>query len=82
MAAESRSQFLEPYIDARAAAKYLGMHWKTIQRLARENILPAYPFSGNKRKVWRFRISDLDMWAKSRLLSVSHSCRNTGKEKG
>ena len=74
-------QGYEPYVDARAAARFLGMHWKTIQRLARQHLLPAYPFSGNKRKQWRFRLSDLDKWAKSRLLSLSHSCRNTGKEK-
>ena len=67
----------EPYVDARAAAQFLGMHWKTIQRLARENLLPAYPFSGRQRRQWKFRISELDNWAKSRLPSNGHSCRNT-----
>jgi excisionase family DNA binding protein len=67
----------EPYVDARAAARFLGMHWKTIQRLARQHSLPAYPFSGTQRMQWKFRISELDKWAKSRLFSNCHSCRNT-----
>ena len=75
------AQTFEPYIDATTAGRYLGMHPKTIQRLARLRVLPAYPFSGNRRKQWRFRLSELDTWAKSQLLSLRHSCRNTEKEK-
>jgi excisionase family DNA binding protein len=62
-------QNYEPYVDARTAARFLGMHWKTVQRLAREHLLPAYSFSGDQRKQWKFHISELDKWAKARLLS-------------
>ncbi len=81
MEAENTVLGFEQFVDAKAAAQYLGMHWKTVQRLAREHVVPAYPFNGRRRVQWRFRISELDTWAKSRLTSIGHSCRNAGKEK-
>jgi len=60
----------EPVWDCRDAARFLCIHPSTVKRLAREEELPAFRI-GNR---WRFRPSELDAWARSKVLST-HSLR-------
>jgi hypothetical protein len=41
---------LDHFVDAIEAGKFLNLHWRTIQRLARENIIPAHPYGAGPRK--------------------------------
>jgi excisionase family DNA binding protein len=66
----------EPYVDAKEGAKFLHVHPKTIMRMARECSLPAYSFSEGTRRHWRFLISELDRWMKTKINSSSHPVRS------
>ena len=55
----------EAFVDAKEAGKFLQFHWRTVQRLARENVIPAHPFGSGPRKTWRFLLSELDGWMRS-----------------
>jgi len=48
-------------LDAREAARFLGVHEETLRRLARERKIPAYKLGGG----WRFNKSFLYRWAES-----------------
>lgn len=57
----------ERYVDAVAGAQFVGMHPKTLERLARRGTVPAHPLGeGSRRKRWRFLISELDIWLRTR----------------
>ena len=60
----------EPYVSVDKAAEYLDMKRKTLLRKARENLIPAYPWGDGPRKIWRFKISELDDWMKAKLHSA------------
>ena len=49
----------EPYVDADKAAAFLAVQRKTILEWARRGAIPAHPFGTGKRKLWRFKISEL-----------------------
>jgi excisionase family DNA binding protein len=57
-AAVSNVDKFEPLLTAREASKLLRLHVKTLQRLAREQRVPAVRLG----KYWRFRLSALDAW--------------------
>jgi len=65
----------EPYVDAKEGAAFLRLHPKTLMRLAREGIVPAYSFSDGVRHHWRFLLSELDTWMRSRVNSTAHPVR-------
>ena len=44
-------------------------------RLAREGGVPAYSFSEGSRRHWRFIISELDKWMKTKVNSSAHPVR-------
>lgn len=52
----------EPFVDGERAAAFLSMPRKTILNMARKGSLPGHPVGLGRRKVWRFRISELDRW--------------------
>ena len=62
----------EPYVDAREGAAFLHMHPKTLMRLARNGSVPAYSLSEGTRRHWRFLISELDKWMKTKVNSSAH----------
>ena len=64
----------EPYVDAREGGRFIGFHSKTLMRLAREGVVPAHSISDGIRHHWRFLLSELDTWMKSRVNS-SHPVR-------
>jgi hypothetical protein len=49
---------------------------KTLLAMARHGKLPAHGLPGKgKRKIWKFRLSELDSWMKSEVISVSDQGR-------
>lgn len=67
----SRLSIQEPYVDAGRAASYLSMSRKTLLRKARTGRLPAHPIGDGCKKMWRFRISELDHWMQTGVTSGS-----------
>ena len=57
---QSEQQF-EQLLDDQQASALLGVHPKTLQKLARTGHLPAYRVG----RFWRYRVSDLEMWLQS-----------------
>jgi len=68
---ESLADAFEPVLNTDEAAALLQIHPKTLQRMARQGIVPAFRIGD----LWRFRASSLDQWLRSGLCSKSHSCR-------
>lgn len=65
----------EPFVDAAHAASFLAMPRKTVLALARRGTLPAYGVGEGPRKVWKFRLSELDSWMQTEVRSASHRGR-------
>lgn len=60
----------ESYVDVTVAARFLSVSSKTLNQLAREGKVPAYPWGvGMERRSWRFKLSELDTWMQGRLKS-------------
>ena len=59
-------QSFEQFLTLKEAAPLLGMHWKTLETLARQGQVPAIKLG----KRWRFRASALDQWLSARLQPV------------
>ena len=68
---ESLAMSFERVLNTEEAAALLQIHPKTLQRMARQGVVPAFRIGG----LWRFRASSLDQWLRSGLCSKSHSCR-------
>ena len=66
---------LEPVVDSEEAARFLNINPKTLQKMARNGAVPGYRIG----KLWKFRISDLDAWLRSKVISNCHSCRENGR---
>jgi predicted DNA-binding transcriptional regulator AlpA len=71
---------MERFIDAGKAAEFVQLNRKTLLRFAREGSIPAHPLAGNKRRKWRFLISELDAWARAKVNSTSDRCQNSRSE--
>jgi excisionase family DNA binding protein len=68
---KSDLEAFEKVLTTEEAATLLQIHPKTLQRMARKGIVPAFRIGD----LWRFRASALDQWLRSGLCSKSHSCR-------
>ena len=53
------SHFLEPFVDADQAARFLVLTRRHVLELARAGSLPGHPIGAGARRVWRFRLSEL-----------------------
>jgi excisionase family DNA binding protein len=53
-------------VNAKEASKFVQLHPVTVQRLAREGLLPGHPVSNGSRRHWRFRLSELGRWLQER----------------
>jgi hypothetical protein len=49
----------EPFVDSARAAEFLSIRPRHLLELARAEVLPGYPIGRGKRRVWRFRLSEL-----------------------
>lgn len=50
----------ERFVDSAAAAEFLSIKPRRVLDMARAGALPAHPLGDGKRRVWRFRLSELD----------------------
>lgn len=66
----------EPYIEAGRAAAYLCMSRKTLLKKARSGRLPGHPIGDGRKKMWRFRLSELDRWMQTEVTSGSDEGRS------
>jgi len=71
----------EPYVDAERAASYLSISRKTLLRFARKGKVPARGIGEGKKRMWRFRISELDHWMQSEVTSVSDQGLSSERKK-
>jgi excisionase family DNA binding protein len=65
----------EPLIDACTAGQILGVHAKTVKRLAASGTIPAMRIG----KLWKFRASALDEWMRYQLQCSGQSCPATNE---
>lgn len=49
----------EPFVDAVEAGEFLRLRPRRVLELARQGVIPAYPLGQGKRRVWRFRLSEV-----------------------
>lgn len=56
----------EVFVNASEAGDYLELHPATVQRFAREGVIPAHPVAGRKRRHWRFLRSELAEWLRTK----------------
>jgi excisionase family DNA binding protein len=71
----TRGSLFEPLIDLGTAAGLLGIHPKTLQRMARAGEVPAVRVG----RYWRFRASELDSWIRSQVNSSRQPCRSESR---
>lgn len=69
----------EHYVTSDEAASFLKLNLRTVQRLAREGMIPAHPFGERSRKTWRFLLSELDEWMRAKVNSSRRPCRSVGR---
>jgi hypothetical protein len=50
---------IERFVDPITAAQFLSIRPRRLLELARAQALPAHPIGQGKRRVWRFRLSEL-----------------------
>jgi excisionase family DNA binding protein len=75
---------IESYVDCERAAEFLSVDRKTIQRLSREGRIPAHPVLTGARKgrtTWRYKLSELDEWARTQHHSVPATRATSRREK-
>jgi excisionase family DNA binding protein len=53
---------IEPYVDADVAAQFLSVEKYTLLAKARRGEIPAHPWGTGIRRMWRFRLSELEAW--------------------
>jgi excisionase family DNA binding protein len=59
---------VEPYVDSGKASAFLGVASRTLNEMARKGEVPAYQWGlGSQRRTWRFKLSDLDSYMKSKV---------------
>jgi len=60
MTASSELHGFEPLLDTHQAAALLGIHPKTLQKMARAGTVPGHRIGD----LWSFRVSELDSWVR------------------
>jgi excisionase family DNA binding protein len=65
---------IERFVDADKASNFLSVDRETIIRWARAGTIPGHPLGAGKRRVWRFRFSELSAWASSQVQSGYRPC--------
>jgi Helix-turn-helix domain len=80
----SKRPEIEPYVDADVAANFLAVERATLQAKARKGKVPAHPWGEGRRRMWRFRLSELEQWMNDNLNSAPQKTaltRKTGRAK-
>jgi len=50
---------LEGFVDAEGAAEFLSLTRRRVLELTRAGRIPGHPLGAGKRRVWRFKLSEL-----------------------
>lgn len=50
---------IEPFVDANRAAEFLVITRRHLLEMARAGEVPAHPIGRGRRKLWRFRLSEI-----------------------
>jgi hypothetical protein len=50
---------LEPFVAADVVAEFLGITRRQVLDWARANVIPAHPLGCCKKRIWRFRLSEI-----------------------
>ena len=59
-------RILEPFVDADAAAAFLGMARRTLLQKVRAGKIPGHPLdAAAQKKDWRFKLSELDRFVRA-----------------
>jgi len=58
----------------------LGIDHRTVQQMARDGVIPAYPLGEGMRKTWRFLPSEVHDWMHRRVHSDGHPCRSNRRK--
>jgi hypothetical protein len=64
------------YVDAERASAHLSISRKTLLRLARRGAVPAHAIGQGRKKMWRFRLSELDHCLQTEVTSTSDEGRS------
>jgi excisionase family DNA binding protein len=64
---KSEPHDFERLLNLEEAASILGMHWKTLERMARTHKVPSLKVG----KRWKFRLSSLNTWLEDGLHSTT-----------
>ena len=67
----------EPPVDSRTASAAIGIHYKTLERLARRGLVPAIKLG----RSWQFRLSILSDWFNGKLESNSETRLQANEKK-
>jgi hypothetical protein len=67
----------EPPVGSRTAAAAIGIHYKTLERMARNGLVPATKLG----RSWQYRLSILSDWFNGELKSNSEKDPQTNKKK-
>ncbi len=59
-------------LNTREAAAYVGLHYKTVVRMARKGEIPAHRSARGRRYVWEFYPAELDTWLRMATESRCH----------
>lgn len=59
VAQSSALSTLEPFVDATRASEFLSLRHRHLLELARKGAIPSHPLGNGRRRVWRFRLSEL-----------------------
>lgn len=71
---------IEYFVDAHEIAHMLGIDHRTVQQMARDGAIPAYPLGEGVRKTWRFLPSEIHEWMQRRVNSEGHPCRSNRRK--
>jgi len=61
---------VERPLTTKQAAEFLGVHFKTVEKFAREGRIPAHRIGG---RILRFYETELDIWLRGTVSSASQS---------
>ena len=72
---------IERFVDAQKAADFLNLRRRRLLELARAGSIPAYPIGDGRRRVWRFRLSEIAAALAARTIKCGDAAVRTGKGK-
>jgi len=57
--AGTKAPGFEPFVSAEIVADFLDVTRRQVLEWARANLIPAHPLGSGKRRIWRFRLSEI-----------------------